>query len=60
MSKIKNKDFENLELAEVFANYPPKFRTKLMYLRQLIFDTAEKIEDITNANSGLSSLIFLI
>ncbi len=38
--------FTNPEVASVFASYPKKFRNKLMFLRQLIFDTAAKTEGV--------------
>ena len=39
--KIKNPD-----VAAVFQSYPPKIRTKLMFLRQLILETAVAIESV--------------
>lgn len=36
----------NPEVASVFDSYPSKIRTKLMFLRQLILDTAESIEGV--------------
>ena len=41
---MKQVKFKNPEVAAVFAAYPGKFRTKLMFLRKLIFDTAAKTE----------------
>jgi hypothetical protein len=38
--------FNNPEVAAVFAAYPEKFRAKLMFLRILIFDTAEKTDGV--------------
>jgi len=38
--------FKNPEVAAVFAAYPQKIRTKLMFLRKLIFDTAAKTEGV--------------
>lgn len=38
--------FNNPVVAAVFVAYPETFRTKLMFLRQLIFDTAEKTEGV--------------
>lgn len=37
---------KNPEVAAVFAAYPKKFRTKLMFLRKLIFDTAAETEGV--------------
>ena len=37
---------ENPEVAAVFMSYPPQIQTKLMVLRQLIFDTAAAIKDV--------------
>jgi hypothetical protein len=39
-------EFKNSEVAAVFAAYPVKFRKKLLFLRQLIFDTAMKTEGV--------------
>lgn len=36
----KMKKFQNQKVAAVFKNYPKNIRPKLMFLRQLIFDTA--------------------
>jgi hypothetical protein len=38
--------FRNPEVAAVFERYPPVMRKRLMLLRQLILDTAEKTEDV--------------
>ena len=44
---VKNSNFPvNSEVADVFNSYPPKIKSKLMFLRQLIFDTAALIEGI--------------
>ena len=37
-------EIENPEVAEVFSKYPPRMRIKLLYLRQLILETASEIE----------------
>ncbi len=37
---MKNRSFDNADVAAVFAGYPRDVRTRLMQLRQLIFDTA--------------------
>lgn len=36
----------NSEVAAVFNSYPQEIKTKLLFLRQLIFDTAALIEDV--------------
>ena len=36
----------NSEVADVFNSYPQNIKSKLMFLRQLIFDTAASIEGI--------------
>ena len=41
MEKIRNK-----EVAEVFNNYPPLMRKKLMFLRALVFETASETEGV--------------
>ncbi len=38
--------FKNPEVAAVFAAYPERFATKLMFLRQLILETAASTEGI--------------
>ena len=38
--------FENIEVAEVFENYPTHMRKKLMFLRQLVLDTASETEGL--------------
>ena len=44
---VENSNFPiNSEVAAVFNSYPPKIKSKLMFLRQLIFDTAASIEGI--------------
>jgi hypothetical protein len=37
---------KNSEVAAVFNSYPQEIKTKLLFLRQLIFDTAASIEDV--------------
>jgi len=37
-------NIKNPEVAAVFQSYPPKIRTKLMFLRQLILETAAAID----------------
>ena len=41
MDKIENSD-----VAEVFDNYPSHIRRKLIFLRQLVFDTASETEGV--------------
>lgn len=44
---VKSSDIPiNPEVAPVFDTYPRKIRMKLLFLRQLIFDTAASIENI--------------
>jgi hypothetical protein len=43
---MKRSDISNPEVAAVFEAYPKNVRTKLVLLRQLIFDTAKEAEDI--------------
>lgn len=40
------KKINNPEVAEIFRNYPPSIRKKLMFLRELVLDTALEIKDI--------------
>ncbi|MBI9049418.1 MAG: DUF1801 domain-containing protein [Anaerolineaceae bacterium] len=40
------KAFENPEVAAVFNRYPKKMQTKLLFLRQFIFETAAKTEGV--------------
>ncbi|EQA37591.1 PF08818 domain protein [Leptospira inadai serovar Lyme str. 10] len=42
----KKIEFGTAAVAEVFYNYPERMRTKLLFLRQLIFDTASMTESI--------------
>lgn len=46
VKKKKQKGFGNPEVAAVFRAYPKDLRTKLMFLRRLIFDTASAIEGV--------------
>lgn len=41
MNKTDNNKFGNSEVEEVFNKYPQKVKKKLLYLRQLIFNTAK-------------------
>ena len=40
------RNFENPQVALVFDTYPKAIATKLLFLRQLIFDTASKIKEV--------------
>jgi len=42
----KQKDIENPEVAAVFETYPKEIRSKLMFLRQLIFDIASRTNGV--------------
>ena len=42
----KRKIIENPEVAAVFDAYPEKVKSKLMFLRQLIFDVASRIDGV--------------
>ena len=42
----KRHNFENPQVAEVFEAYPKEIKTKLMFLRQLIFDVALKTDGV--------------
>ena len=46
ISKSKYHKMENEEVAEVFKSYPIKVREKLMFLRQLIFETAAETQGV--------------
>ena len=45
-SRMKDRQITNPQVAAVFNNYPEKMRKKLMFLRQLIFDTAVATEGV--------------
>lgn len=42
----KRKNIENSEVAAVFETYPKGIKTKLMFLRQLIFDVASRTDGV--------------
>lgn len=44
---------ENPEVSAVFNNYPEKMREKLMFLRQLIFETAAATEGVGELDETL-------
>ena len=41
-----SKKIKNSDVAAIFNSYPPKIRKKLMFLRQLILDTAASISGV--------------
>ena len=43
---MKNRPITNPQVADVFNNYPEEMREKLMFLRQLIFETAAVTEGV--------------
>jgi hypothetical protein len=45
--------FANSEVAKIFKSYPTKARSRLMFLRQLIFDTAAKTEGVGEVEESL-------
>jgi len=45
-SQSNSKQFKDAKVAAVFENYPKKVRTRLMFLRKLIFDIAHKTEGV--------------
>lgn len=45
--------FENPEVAEVFNNYPKHILQKMMFLRQLVLDTASESEDVSAIDETL-------
>jgi hypothetical protein len=45
-SRMKDRQIENPQVAAVFNNYPENMREKLMFLRQLIFQTAAATEGV--------------
>ena len=44
--KKRQKTFSNSEVTEKFASYPSKIRTRLLSLRELIFEVASKTKDV--------------
>ncbi len=47
VKKINNsKIIKNPDVASVFQSYPKKIRAKLMFLRKLILETADSIEEV--------------
>jgi hypothetical protein len=49
----KRKHIENPEVAAVFENYPREIKTKLMFLRQLIFDVASRTDGVGDLEETL-------
>lgn len=47
------KKFENSDVAEIFNAYPQSIRKKMLFLRQLIFDTAMEIDGLGQVNETL-------
>lgn len=48
MNKIKNS-----EVASVFNHYPKTIKQQLMFIRQLILDTASEIDDVSKIEESL-------
>ena len=46
-------EIENLEVAEVFRKYPKSIRKRLMFLRQLVLDTASETEGVNEIEETL-------
>lgn len=44
---------KNVEVAEVFKNYPKHMRKKLLFLRQLVLDTASETEGVSAVEETL-------
>ena len=52
--KIDNsKTIKNPDVAEVFNSYPKKIRTKLMFLRKLILETVDVMEEVGEVEETL-------
>ncbi len=45
--------FTNIEVKKAFDAYPKNIRIKMMFLRQLVLDTAKDIEEIKNIEETL-------
>jgi len=51
---MKNLDIKtNTEVGLIFANYPDSVRSKMFELRELIIETAEEIDGLTNLEETL-------
>jgi len=46
-------NFQNAEVKAIFDAYPQTLRDKLLYLRQLIFDTAAEIPAVGTIEEAL-------
>lgn len=53
VSNKKQKTFGNAEVAAVFDAYPKVVKTKLMFLRQLIFDVASETDGVGELEEAL-------
>jgi Domain of unknown function (DU1801) len=42
----RRKNFDNSEVAAIFASYPREIKSKLLFLRQLIFDVAARTKGV--------------
>ena len=51
MGKLNLK--RDLKVEEVFANYPNFVQDKMQYLRELVIETAEEVQDISNMEETL-------
>jgi len=49
----KQRDFTDSVITEKFASYPPKIRSKLLSLRELIFEVAPKTKGIGELEEAL-------
>lgn len=53
MYKTKTDKIKNPKVAEIFNEYPEPMRTKLLFLRQLILDTASETEEVDKLEETL-------
>ena len=53
VTAIATGEIENPEVAEVFNGYPAPIREKLMYLRQLVLETAAETEGVKGLQETL-------
>ncbi len=44
--------FSNIEVKKAFSAYPDNIRTKMMYLRQLVLETAAEIDSLGRRGRG--------
>ena len=49
----KHRNIENAEVAAVFETYPKDVKTKLLFLRQLIFDVASETDGVDELEETL-------